>query len=153
MRSGQLKKKMNTKELMPSNCGIGEDSWESLGCKETKPVNPKGNQPWIFTERTDAEAEAPILWPHDLLEKPLMPGNIEVRKRRRWQRTRWLDVNTDSVDMSLSKLWEMVKGRETWCAVVHWVTKSQTWLRDWTTARTQLFNTSCFQHKLREYLI
>ena len=115
-------------------------------------INPKGNQPWTFIGRTDAEAEALILWAHDLLEKTLMPGNIEVRKGR-WQRTRWFDVNTDSVDMSFSKLWEMMRDRKTWCAVVHWVTKSQTWLRDWTTTRTQLFNTRCFQHKLREYLI
>ena len=50
-------------ELMLLNCGTGEDSWQSLGCKEIKPVNPKGNQPWVFTGRTDAETEAPILWP------------------------------------------------------------------------------------------
>ena len=136
------KKNLNTEELMPLNCGIGEDSWESQGCRETKPVNPKGNQHWIFIGRTDAETEAPILWPHGLLEKPLMPGNIEVRKRRRWQRTRWLDVNTASVDMTLSKLWKMMKGRETWCAVVHWVTESDM------TERLNDNKNSAFQHKL-----
>ena len=54
---------LSTKQLVLSNCGAGGDSWESLGCKEIKPVNPKGNQPWIFSGRTDAEAETPILWP------------------------------------------------------------------------------------------
>ena len=58
-------KKLSAKELMLSNCGIGEDSWEPLGCKEIKPVNPKRNQSWIFIGRTDDEAEAPLLWPPD----------------------------------------------------------------------------------------
>ena len=94
-----------------------------LGSMEIKPVNPKGNQPWIITGRTDTKAEAPILWPPmqraDSLEK------IEG-KRREWQRTRWLDSIADSMDMNLSRLQEIVKDREAWCAVVHGVIKSET---------------------------
>ena len=83
-----------------------------LDCKEIKPVNPKENQPWIFIGRTDAEAEAPKLWPPDvksqLTGKTLMLGKTKSRRRRGWQRVRWLDSITDSVAMSLSKLQEIV---------------------------------------------
>ena len=108
-----------------------------LDCKEIKSVNSKGNQSWIFIGRTDIEAEAPVLWPLmwrvDSLEKTLMLGKVEGRRRSRRQRMRWLDGITDIMGMSLSKLCEIVKDRETWFAAVHGVTKNWTLLSDWTT--------------------
>ena len=106
-----------------------------LDCKEIQPVHPKGSQSWIFIERSDAEAEISILWPPDvknwLIGKDLMLGKIEGMRRSEWQRMRWLDGITVSMDMSLSKFQEMVKDGEAWRDVVHWVADIQTRLSNW----------------------
>ena len=106
-----------------------------LDCKEIKPGNAKGNQPWIFIGRTDAEAEAPILWPPDVknwfIGKDLMLWKIEDKRRRGRQRMRWLDSITDSTGMSLSKFQEFVMDREDWRTAVHGIANSWT-LSDWT---------------------
>ena len=103
-----------------------------LDCKEIQPVNPKGNQPQIFIRRTDAEAEAPVLWPPDAKSCWKRPLCWESWKAKGERGSRGWD-GRNSMEMNLSKL-EMVTDREAWCAVVHEVSDCRARLGDWTTA-------------------
>ena len=128
------------------NCGAGEDSWESLRLQEVQPVNPKGNQPWIFIGRTDAEAEAPIIWP-PTTKSWLIGKDPDAEKdwRQKEKGTtsmdkKWLQSITDSMDQNLSKLWKVVEDRGAWHAAVREVEESN---------RTLLLNKNTIFKRLR----
>ena len=130
-------RRLSTEELILLNCGVGQDSWEFLGLQETKPVDPKGNQSWIFIGRTDAEAETPILWPPDtksqLTGKTLMLVKIEG-KRRRGQQNEMVGWHHRLNGFEFEQTTGVLKDKEAWHAAIHGVAKSWTY---WPTEKQQ----------------
>ena len=129
-----LWRKLSAEELMLWPVVLEKTLESPLDCKDIQPVHSKGDQSWVFIGRTDTKAESPILWPlHEkswLIGKDSNAGRDWGHRKREWQRMRWLDGITGSMDMTLSELWKLVMGMKAWRAAIHGITKSRTRLSD-----------------------
>ena len=128
------KRKLSAKELMLLNCGVLRVPWSARRSHQyiLKEISPEYSLEGLML-KLKVQYFGYLMERTDSFEKTLMLGKLEGRRRRGWQRTRWLDDFTDFMETTLSKLQEMVKDRETWSAAVHGVMKSRRWLSNWTT--------------------